>query len=253
MSTSTTNLGLLKPEFSEASGPDDVAENMIKVERALINTWVGSATGRDHKATMARYRNASIGPINLNTLGAFDDLTSDANGAWASTTGSSAWTSLYDLDGKYAAPSLGLVFIYSTGSTAIYREGYYRITWNARVQMSNTTMSEGFVRATLWGFDRSSTYFLDYGVKGSSVVVAMNTMTNITDIGAEQIIKVTQRDRPQEVGNQITEGNNVYPHWDNTIDYRVFSIGIAQNNTSSATATVLLDETYIIVEFVRGL
>ena len=106
----------------------------------------------------------------------------------------------------------------------------------------------------LLGIDKTnSQYTIADGVIGSTTVVAMNTMTDLSDIGAEQLIKVTQRDRPQEKGNFIAAGKNKRNYYVDTLDWRYFAIGFAHNNPGSFTATPLLNESYVYIEFVRGL
>jgi hypothetical protein len=248
MSTTTANYSFIKPDVSEASGPEEIAENMIKAERALINLEVGSATGRDNISRSGIYRNISVGPHSLNSQGAFDTLT------WTPINSGSAWTALYELDMNYLTPSLGLPEMFTSGVLEIYHAGYYKVTWNLRVQMSNSTSTEGFIRASLLGQDGWSPYSIANGIEGSSVVVALNTMTDIVDIGAEQLIKVVQRERTSVDGdyNTITSGKNQHDYWDSPL-YSYFTIGYAHNNNSSATATVLANETYIHAEFIRGL
>lgn len=248
MSTSTTNYSLIKPDFSEASGPEELAENMILTERALINLEVGSATGRQNLQRTSAFRNVSDAAVNLNTEGAFDDLT------WSLTTDTSAWTKEYDVDGNWGTPTLGLFLNYTNGSFDFNHPGYYKLTWNLRLQASNDTMSEGFVRAALLGTDGYNSYGTDLGIIGSPMVVAMNTMTTLTDIGAEQLVKVTQTERTTDgTSNAIVTGKNLYPYYQNTGFFRYFAIALAHNNTSSATLTPLLNESYIYAEFVRGL
>lgn len=250
MSTFTTNYLFEKPDFdTEHVDPLVYAENMIKAERALINIELGSSTGRDNVNHRGWHRNTSGSAVAANTDSGYikDEMT------WSTITGTSTWTTNVDLDTVFGAPSLGLVWSYTTGSFDIYHAGYYRITWNVRLQMSNTTMSEGLVRACLWGSDGLTGNSTVLGIIGSPVVVAMNTITNITDVGAEQLIKVTQPERTSELNNAYTYGKNKYQYWDNNKFTRNYSVAFAHNNSSSATATPLLDETYIHLEFVRGL
>ena len=252
MSTFTTNYSLEKTDFDEASGPDAIAENMMKVERILTNLELGSNTGRQNTNFMAHYRNASMTAISLNSQDAFDHL----NLTWTSTRATSAWTTLFDLDTNYETPSLGLAELYTSGSFDFYHAGYYRITWNLRVQTSNTTMSDGLVRATLFGWDGSSAPFGNaLAMIGSPVVIAMNTMTDLTDIGAEQVVRLVQQERTDEDGkyNGIVAGKNQRTYYNSTAFWRYFAIGVAHNNTSSATITPLLNESYVNIEFVRGL
>ena len=118
MSTTTANYSFIKPDPSEASGPEEVAENMIKTERVLINLELGSSTGRQNIAVTANYRNVSDAAVSINTQGAFENLT------WSMTTDSAAWTDLYDLDNNWTTPSLGLIAAYTNGSYETYYEGY---------------------------------------------------------------------------------------------------------------------------------
>lgn len=249
MSTLTTNYGFIKPDFTEASGPEELAENMMKAERALINLEVGSSTGRQNLQRNGAFRNVSDAAVNLNTEGAFDDLT------WSLTTDTSAWTKQYDVDGNWSTPTLGLTEFYNTGNFEVYHQGYYKLTWNLRLQASNDTMSEGFVRAALLGTDGYNSYGTDLGIIGSPMVVAMNTMTTLTDIGNELIIKVIQRERTDKDGlyNTLVSGKNQRDYWVNSPFYRYYTIAYAHNNTSSATMTVQATETYVHTEFVRGL
>lgn len=247
MSTITTNYSLIKPDPSEASGPEEMAENMILTERALINLEVGSSTGRQNINRLGSRRNASGSAQAINTEGAWDDLT------WTNMTSSGLWTPIYDVDGNWGPPSLGLIWDYTSGAVEFNHPGFYKVIWNLRLQASNTTSSEGFVRATLFGGDGVNSYSVANGVQGSSIVIPINTMTTLTDIGAEMLIKVTQPERTSEVGNYLTTGKNQQEYFENTGFYRFFNIGFAHNNTGSATMTPLLDETYIHVEFIRSL
>lgn len=248
VSTLTSFFNLIKPDPTEASGSEELAENMIKTERALINLEVGSNTGRQNLQRTASYRNVSDNAVNLNTEGAFDDLT------WFTTDGTSEWTTLYDVDGIWGNPSLGLFWHYTNGSFDFNHPGYYKVTWNLRLQASNITMSEGFVRAALLGTDGYNSYGTDLGIIGSPMVIAMNTMTNLTDIGAEQLVKVTQVERTTDgTSNATATGKNLQPYYQNTGFFRYFAIAFAHNNTSSATLTPLLNESYIYSEFIRGL
>jgi hypothetical protein len=248
MSTTTTNYDFIKPDPSEASGADEVAENMILTERVLTNLHLGTSTGRGDKGMINAYRNTNGSAQAINTEGAFDTLT------WTNTTATSAWTQEYDLTGDiWGPPALGLPWTYTSGNFEVYHAGYYMITWNLRLLMSGTTMTEGFVRAALIGTDDYATPSMTYGIIGSPTVKAVNTMTNLTDIGAEQLVKLTQLDRPQDEGNQILAGKNQQEYYVDPTHYRYFSIGFAHNNPSSLTATPQATETYIHLEFIRGL
>lgn len=247
MSTSTTNYDFIKPDLSEASGADEIAENMILTERTLINLHLGTSTGRGDKTMIGTHLNTSGAAQAINTEGAFDTLT------WTNTIGSSTWTRTYDLTGTWGPPSLGLPWVYDSGSFEFYHAGYYMVTWNLRVQMSGIAASEGFVRAAFIGTDGYATPSMTYGIIGSPIAKALNTMTDLMDIGGEQLIKLTQKDRPQDVGNQILAGKNQQEYSTNPTHYRYFSIGFAHNNPSSLTATPLLDESYVHLEFIRGL
>lgn len=248
MSTSTTNYGFIKPDLGDPSGPEEIAENMIKAERALINIELGSSTGRSNKLMNCNFRNTNLAGIAINTDGHFTDPLT-----WGTPGGSSLWTRLYQLDENFSAPNLGSAWTFTSGGFEIYHAGYYRITWNLRFQMSATTMSEGFIRAALLGNDGYNPYTDDLAIVGSPIVVAMNTMTDITDIGTEQLIRVTQPERTTDgTSNTVTTGRNQRDYWTGSF-YRYFIPGYAQNNPGSATATLLATESYCHIEFVRGL
>lgn len=250
MSTLTTNYGFIKPDPSEASGPEEIAENMIKAERALINLELGSAAGRGNKNMCGMFRNVSDAAVAANTETPFDILT------WTNTLDTSAWSNIFTpLDENFDTPSLGLSFQYVGGNFEFYHAGYYKVTWNLRLQMSNITATEGNIRAALVGTDGYNPYSTDFGIWGSPIIVPLNTMTNLTDIGTEQLVKVVQPDRLTQDGSYstLTTGKNQRSYFDNSPFYRYFAIALAHGNTSSATATPLLTETYIYMEFVRGL
>lgn len=249
MSTSTTNYSLIKPDFSEASGPEELAENMILTERALINLELGSNTGRQNKNMNGFYRNVSDAAVSLNTEGASDNMT------WTNILDTSAFTNHYEVDGMWGPPSLGLSLNYNSGNFEFYHAGYYKVTWNLRLQMSTTTATEGFIRAALVGTDGYAAYSTDLGVIGSPIVVALNTMTDLTDIGTEQLIKVVQSERTDVDGkyNYLVTGKNQQVYYENTGFFRYLAIAFAHNNTGSATATPLLNESYMNMEFIRGL
>lgn len=247
MSTTTTNYDFIKPDLSEASGADEIAENMILTERVLTNLHLGTSTGRGDKTMIGTHLNTSGAAQAINTEGSSDTLT------WTNTIGSDTWTRTYDLTGTWGPPSLGLPWTFSSGNFEVYHAGYYMITWNLRLQMSGTTATEGFVRAALIGTDDYATPSMTYGIIGSPIVKALNTMTNLTDVGGEQLIKLTQLDRPQDEGNTIAAGKNQQDYYVNPTHYRYFSVGFAHNNPDSLTATPLLDESYVHLEFIRGL
>lgn len=251
MSTSSVNYGFIKPDPSEASGPEEIAENMILTERTLTNLHLGTNTGRGDKSLLATYRNTNGSAQAINTEGAYNTTLT-----WTSTGAATEWSELYDATPPvWPSVSLGLFWIYGSGEFEFYHPGYYMITWNLRLQMSSVAMSEGLVRAALIGTDgNTSVKDMKSGIIGSPIASAMNTMTDITDIGASQLVKVTQVERNQDTGgNTYVTGRNQYEYWNNTSFYRYFNIGFAQNNASSATATPLATETYVHLEFIRSL
>lgn len=253
MSTTTANYGFIKPDFDEPSGPEELAENMIKSERALLNLETGSATGRQNIQMTEGYRNTSGTALNVNTEGAYDDLT------WSFVGGTG--TKLFDLDGNWPPPSLGVAWIFTGGWTFnFYHPGYYKINWNVRLQSSSTAMSEGLVRAAFLGSDGYNPMnFDDVGMRGAIAVVPINTMTNITDIGSEFIVKVVQRERVTQdgVSNALVTGSpNLYSYYGGSYFatfQQDYEIRVAHNNPSSATLTPLANESFVCIQWLRSL
>lgn len=238
MSTSTTNYGFTKPDPGEASGADVIADNIQLSDHVLNRINNSTSVGRENKHMVSWKRTSALSG-NAANVTVPPDLT------WTRISGDATYTNILSLDN---AGDFGTTYFGYSGYWEIFVPGYYRINWNIRLQMSAATMTEGYVRSALVLYDTSSTN--SQHVKNSFIIQPMDTQLGVTDIGNDIIVKATL---PSDTSGDIyvSGGTNQYPYAGDP--YYGMYMAFAHDSSTAATASVVTNETYLCIEWLRGL
>lgn len=257
MSTFTTNYGLEKPELGDRFDNDVLNRNLRDMEKIFQCIYERSAelTGPEYFLTFDTLGGTVTNgvPNNL-SLSAITRITNQNGGGY--TDGSTWYWADYNGGG-------GEFYWGGFPWFAPVVPGIYRITYNVRLTLSNSTMTEGLIETGLINaFTQtvdnrnegvSSIEWVTGIVPGSVQQVMMNTMTTVTDVSHSFLYYV---DKP-----------NVFEEYEfpymgmvgNTDDWYapsydpILCLYVQQANTSSATGTVTINSTWHSIEYVRGL
>jgi hypothetical protein len=237
MSTTTTNYGFVKPALSEEASAEVLTSNIQKASYVLNRIKQSTSSEYPKKSVFNAARSSALSGIPCNDT------------SW--TPLAATWTTNYDLDNGDRGESGAIVW--NTGGVfGIVQPGYYRVAYQVAINSGGTTHTRGSIRAGIFYWDDN--LGVANALANTFTSTPCDTQAGITYLSFDSLIRVKEHnDTGKELfvhgpNNVATYDTNGTPDW--THELRV---GQKNSGGANTTGSIVVNETWIELEFVRSL